>query len=223
MLVAAASYSPNRLYFLLPVPPACGLRLSRVSVPAFRKKGESALLECKYELKKFHSFRMQHHDQHHDPEEEAEEEHDEDEEELEEDALDSQEVPERHRQRQQQHHQRTKKSAVTSRRGHRRAEEFPDIKNRKFSETSEALYSVKWYKDNEEFYRYLPKSNPPQHSYRVEGIRVDVSIRFQGIGTNTVFLPTTPPAETHSLDSSSSSSPPTRPSLLIAPIIIGLR
>lgn len=40
----------------------------------------------------------------------------------------------------------------------------------------EALYSVKWYKDNEEFYRYLPKSNPPQHSYRVEGIRVDVSI-----------------------------------------------
>ncbi|XP_071448177.1 uncharacterized protein [Hetaerina americana] len=35
------------------------------------------------------------------------------------------------------------------------------------------LYSVKWYKDNEEFYRYVPKATPPQHSYKVEGIRVD--------------------------------------------------
>lgn len=40
----------------------------------------------------------------------------------------------------------------------------------------ERIYSVKWYKDNEEFYRYVPRSNPPQQSYRVEGIRVDVSI-----------------------------------------------
>lgn len=45
------------------------------------------------------------------------------------------------------------------------------------SDEEETLYSVKWYKDNEEFYRYVPKSNPPQQSYRVEGIRVDVSIR----------------------------------------------
>lgn len=43
-------------------------------------------------------------------------------------------------------------------------------------EEKQRLYSVKWYKDNEEFYRYVPKSNPPQQSYRVEGIRVDVSI-----------------------------------------------
>lgn len=40
----------------------------------------------------------------------------------------------------------------------------------------ETLYAVKWYKDNEEFYRYVPKANPPQHSYRVDGIRVEVSI-----------------------------------------------
>ena len=39
----------------------------------------------------------------------------------------------------------------------------------------EHLYSVKWYKDNEEFYRFVPKANPPKHSYKVEGIRVDVS------------------------------------------------
>lgn len=41
-------------------------------------------------------------------------------------------------------------------------------------EEEETLYSVKWYKDNEEFYRYVPKANPPQQSYRVEGIRVEV-------------------------------------------------
>lgn len=42
-------------------------------------------------------------------------------------------------------------------------------------EEEEALYSVKWYRDNEEFYRYVPKDNPPQHSYNVDGIKVDVS------------------------------------------------
>lgn len=41
---------------------------------------------------------------------------------------------------------------------------------------AESLYSVKWYKDNEEFYRFVPKSNPPQNSYKVDGIRVDVRI-----------------------------------------------
>ncbi|KAL1140625.1 hypothetical protein AAG570_000555, partial [Ranatra chinensis] len=37
----------------------------------------------------------------------------------------------------------------------------------------DTLYSVKWYKENEEFYRFVPKSNPPQQSYKVEGIKVD--------------------------------------------------
>lgn len=45
----------------------------------------------------------------------------------------------------------------------------------KEEDDEEALYSVKWYRDNEEFYRYVPKDNPPQHSYNVEGIKVDVS------------------------------------------------
>lgn len=39
----------------------------------------------------------------------------------------------------------------------------------------DTLYSVKWYKDHEEFYRYVPKANPAQHAYRIEGIQVDVS------------------------------------------------
>ena len=38
------------------------------------------------------------------------------------------------------------------------------------------LYSVKWYKDNEEFYRYMPKSVPPASSFRVEGVRIDVGL-----------------------------------------------
>ncbi|XP_049799213.1 uncharacterized protein LOC126234552 [Schistocerca nitens] len=37
----------------------------------------------------------------------------------------------------------------------------------------DALYSVKWYKDDEEFYRYVPRSHPPQHSYKIDGVRVD--------------------------------------------------
>lgn len=46
------------------------------------------------------------------------------------------------------------------------------------SDEEEKLYSVKWYKDNEEFYRYVPKANPTQQSYKVDGIRVDVSIQI---------------------------------------------
>ncbi|XP_046681223.1 cell adhesion molecule 1-like [Homalodisca vitripennis] len=37
----------------------------------------------------------------------------------------------------------------------------------------EKLYTVKWYRENEEFYRYVPKYKPSQISYKVEGIRVD--------------------------------------------------
>lgn len=40
------------------------------------------------------------------------------------------------------------------------------------------LYSVKWYKDNDEFYRFMPKSEPTTQIYPVEGILVDVSQDF---------------------------------------------
>lgn len=151
-------------------------------MPAFRKKGETALLECKYELKKRHHFKMQHHGQSAEEEEEAAEDRDEaghrDElpESEEDDILFHRDQPRRRRPQSQSQRQRSRRGGEGQRR--RQVEEFAE---EKFYETSEALYSVKWYKDNEEFYRYLPKSNPPQHSYRVEGIRVDVSIRFQGI------------------------------------------
>lgn len=46
-----------------------------------------------------------------------------------------------------------------------------DIENTNFNyhdqnEEVETLYSVKWYKDGEEFYRFVPKSNPVQNSYK---------------------------------------------------------
>lgn len=37
------------------------------------------------------------------------------------------------------------------------------------------LYSVKWYRDNEEFYRYMPRLRPPQHAHKLDGVKVDVS------------------------------------------------
>ena len=40
---------------------------------------------------------------------------------------------------------------------------------------ADKLYSVKWYKDNEEFYRYVPRSDTVKQSFKVEGVRVEVS------------------------------------------------
>ncbi|XP_049871081.1 uncharacterized protein LOC126370285 [Pectinophora gossypiella] len=36
------------------------------------------------------------------------------------------------------------------------------------------LYSVKWYRDNEEFYRYMPRLRPPQHHHTLDGVKVDL-------------------------------------------------
>jgi len=38
-----------------------------------------------------------------------------------------------------------------------------------------ALYSVKWYRENQEFYRYVPKEEPPFRVFPIQGIQVDVS------------------------------------------------
>lgn len=37
------------------------------------------------------------------------------------------------------------------------------------------LYSVKWYKTGQEFYRYTPKENPSMKFFAAEGIEVLVS------------------------------------------------
>lgn len=38
------------------------------------------------------------------------------------------------------------------------------------------LYSMMWYKDHEEFYRFVPRNKPMQHSYHLDGVNVDVRI-----------------------------------------------
>lgn len=40
------------------------------------------------------------------------------------------------------------------------------------------LYTIKWYFNDNEFYRFVPKALPTQHSYPVNGMKVDVSFRF---------------------------------------------
>ncbi|XP_075153240.1 beaten path IIIc isoform X2 [Haematobia irritans] len=38
----------------------------------------------------------------------------------------------------------------------------------------ESLYSVKWYKDGNEFYRYVPRDMPPAQTFLLPGVSVDV-------------------------------------------------
>ena len=45
-----------------------------------------------------------------------------------------------------------------------------------FDLEGEALYSVKWYKDGNEFYRYVPRDQPPVQLFTLPGITVDVSV-----------------------------------------------
>ncbi|PBC34799.1 hypothetical protein APICC_10081 [Apis cerana cerana] len=39
----------------------------------------------------------------------------------------------------------------------------------------EELYSVKWYKDGLEFFRFMPGSRPPGRDFQLEGVYVDVN------------------------------------------------
>ena len=45
-----------------------------------------------------------------------------------------------------------------------------------FDMNGEALYSVKWYKDGYEFYRYVPRDHPPAQVFMQNGIYVNVSL-----------------------------------------------
>lgn len=48
----------------------------------------------------------------------------------------------------------------------------------RYSLDGESLYSVKWYKDGHEFYRYVPRNKPPGQAFPLPGINVEVSINF---------------------------------------------
>ncbi|KAJ8721562.1 hypothetical protein PYW07_002337 [Mythimna separata] len=36
------------------------------------------------------------------------------------------------------------------------------------------LYNVKWYKDGHEFYRYVPKNDPPVYYFPMVGVNIDI-------------------------------------------------
>ncbi|RWS26363.1 uncharacterized protein B4U80_01213, partial [Leptotrombidium deliense] len=40
---------------------------------------------------------------------------------------------------------------------------------------SDQLYSIKWYKNNSEFYRFLPTDDPPGQKYRADGVYLDLT------------------------------------------------
>ncbi|XP_014278563.1 cell adhesion molecule 3-like [Halyomorpha halys] len=45
----------------------------------------------------------------------------------------------------------------------------------KYQAEGDTLYGVKWYKGDEEFYRYIFRSNPPFRTYKVEGVTVSMN------------------------------------------------
>lgn len=45
-----------------------------------------------------------------------------------------------------------------------------------FDLQGETLYSVKWYKDGQEFYRFLPRDRNPVQLFPMKGVDVDVSM-----------------------------------------------
>ncbi|XP_077563933.1 uncharacterized protein LOC144179448 [Haemaphysalis longicornis] len=52
--------------------------------------------------------------------------------------------------------------------------------NCSFDLESDELYSVKWYKNDTEFYRYIPRDNPPAQNYDLPGVVVDMSRSGEG-------------------------------------------
>ncbi|XP_053693358.1 uncharacterized protein LOC128741512 [Sabethes cyaneus] len=112
------------------------LHLRHVRIPSYKFRGESALLECQYELANGN-----------------------------------------------QHHYRDRSDYRSSRTHSSNDDYYNDggggggggggVGGPGYGSIGEKIYSVKWYKDNEEFYRYVPSANPPIKSYKIEGIRVD--------------------------------------------------
>ncbi|XP_062712999.1 uncharacterized protein LOC109428027 [Aedes albopictus] len=122
---------------LLTISGSLALRLKTVHIPPYKHRGESALLQCQYELKG-----QQSHNGHHSY----------------------------HSPNQQQRGRPWNDSA-----GGYRHHVYHDHDYYSDSESGgdERLYSIQWYKDNEEFYRYVPSASQPIKSYKIEGIRVD--------------------------------------------------
>ena len=49
------------------------------------------------------------------------------------------------------------------------------LNNDRFDMASDTLYSVKWYRNEQEFYRYVPNDRPKLQIFPQDGIRVEVT------------------------------------------------
>lgn len=59
----------------------------------------------------------------------------------------------------------------------------------RYSLDGESLYSVKWYKDGHEFYRYVPRDSPPAQAFPLPGVNIDVSCGlFQFLSFSLTFF-----------------------------------
>lgn len=70
-----------------------------------------------------------------------------------------------------------------------------DLDKGENGQPDERLYSVKWYKDSHEFYRFVPRDNPPSQVFNVPWISVDqrlsnqrvVSLRDLSLGSSGIY------------------------------------
>ncbi|XP_053690712.1 uncharacterized protein LOC128739259 [Sabethes cyaneus] len=136
---------------LLTISESLALRLTTVRIPSYKFRGESALLECQYELSGQRP------------------------------AIDTASYGQHRQQRQPAStRSRTRNDSFGGGRYHSLIASFGDYDSDsdfgfadERDDDQERLYSIKWYKDNEEFYRYVPSAKQPIKSYKIDGIRVD--------------------------------------------------
>ncbi|XP_055606353.1 uncharacterized protein LOC129754364 [Uranotaenia lowii] len=148
---------------LLTISESLALRLTTVRIPTYKFRGDSALLECQYELNGQHYPQNHHHSQQQQPHSTQH---------LYQNQYQNQRARPRPNNdsfgnsgRFQQHHQQRKPVPYPQ-----QDDYYSDSDG---GAADERLYSIKWYKDNEEFYRYVPSASQPIKSYKIEGIRVD--------------------------------------------------
>ena len=52
----------------------------------------------------------------------------------------------------------------------------------------DAVYSIKWYKDSHEIYRYVPTDQPEYFVFKTKGVNVDVSLNSEKQVSKTPIL-----------------------------------
>lgn len=132
---------------LLTISESLALRLTVVKIPTYKMRGESALLECQYELNGGHHQSHSSNGRGHGH-------------------------GAGHGYHQSSSRGRTRNDSFGGSRGSS-ATHHDDYYADFDGGPEERLYSIKWYKDNEEFYRYVPSAAQPIKSYKIDGIRVD--------------------------------------------------